>query len=120
MACASALQAFTTMKSVASQEASGGKETSHTRALGGSGHRAAAQESWQQARSELEPFLKEQPENYSLMGDLTLTNMGLGDKAAALALAERAMAVNPHRERRGRWSPSYRDPRPGGGANGGT
>ena len=59
------------------------------------GDHAAAQESWRQARSELEPFLKEQPENYSLMGDLTLTNMGLGDKAAALALAERAMAVIP-------------------------
>ncbi|PYK84319.1 MAG: hypothetical protein DME40_19600 [Verrucomicrobia bacterium] len=59
------------------------------------GDHAAAQESRRQARSELEPFLKEQPENYSLMGDLTLTNMGLGDKAAALALAERAMAVIP-------------------------
>src|SRR5881392_1812348 len=59
------------------------------------GDHAAAQESWKQARSELEPFLKEQPENYSLMGDLTLTNMGLGDKAGALSLAERAMAVIP-------------------------
>src|SRR6202030_2761523 len=59
------------------------------------GDHAAAQESWRQARSELEPFLKEQPENYSLIGDLALTNMGLGDKAAALALSERAMAANP-------------------------
>jgi serine/threonine protein kinase/Tfp pilus assembly protein PilF len=59
------------------------------------GDHAAAQESWRQARSELEPFLKEQPENDSLMGDLALTNMGLGDKAAALALSERAMAVSP-------------------------
>ena len=59
------------------------------------GDHAAAQESWRQARSELEPFLKEQPENYILIGDLALTNMGLGDKAAALALAERAMAANP-------------------------
>src|SRR5439155_16644149 len=56
---------------------------------------AGAQESWRQARSELEPFLKEQPDNYSLIGDLALTNMGLGDKAAALALSERAIAVNP-------------------------
>jgi TolB-like protein/class 3 adenylate cyclase/Tfp pilus assembly protein PilF len=56
---------------------------------------AAAQESWRQARSELEPSLKEQPENYQLIGDLALTNMGLGDKAAALALSERAMAVIP-------------------------
>jgi TolB-like protein/Tfp pilus assembly protein PilF len=59
------------------------------------GDAAAAQESWQQARNELEPFLKEQPENYHLLGDLALTNMGLGDKAAALSVAERAMAVIP-------------------------
>ena len=50
------------------------------------GDHAAAQESWRQARSELEPFLKEQPENYALIGDLALTNMGLGDKAAAFTL----------------------------------
>src|SRR5207237_5263084 len=36
------------------------------------GDHAAAQESWRQARSELEPFLKEQPENYLLIGDLAL------------------------------------------------
>jgi TolB-like protein/class 3 adenylate cyclase/Tfp pilus assembly protein PilF len=59
------------------------------------GDRAAAQESWQQARSELESFLKEQPENYTLIGDLALTNMGLGDKAAALALSARAIAALP-------------------------
>ncbi|PYL81388.1 MAG: hypothetical protein DMF21_05495, partial [Verrucomicrobia bacterium] len=59
------------------------------------GDRAAAQESWRQARSELEAFLKEQPENYSLIGDLALTNMGLGDKAAAFKLIERAMVVVP-------------------------
>ena len=59
------------------------------------GDHAAAQESWRQARRELEPFLKEQPDNYSLIGDLALTNMGLGDKAAALALSEQAIAVNP-------------------------
>jgi tetratricopeptide (TPR) repeat protein len=59
------------------------------------GDHAAAQESWRQARSELESFLKEQPENRSLIGDLALSNMGLGDKAAAFALADRAMAANP-------------------------
>ena len=59
------------------------------------GDHAAAQESWKQARSELEPFLKEQPENYFLIGDLALTNMGSGDKAAALTLSERAMAALP-------------------------
>jgi TolB-like protein/cytochrome c-type biogenesis protein CcmH/NrfG len=59
------------------------------------GDHAAAQETWRQARSELELFLKEQPENYRLIGYLALTNMGLGDKAAALAMSERAMAVLP-------------------------
>jgi TolB-like protein/Flp pilus assembly protein TadD len=57
------------------------------------GDHAAAQETWRQARSELESFIEEQPENYLLIGDLALTNMGLGDKAAALALSERAMAA---------------------------
>jgi TolB-like protein/Tfp pilus assembly protein PilF/class 3 adenylate cyclase len=59
------------------------------------GDYSAAQESWRQARNELEPFLKEQPENSALIGDLALTNMGLGGKTVALALAERAMAVLP-------------------------
>jgi TolB-like protein/class 3 adenylate cyclase/Flp pilus assembly protein TadD len=59
------------------------------------GDQAAAQESWQQARSELEPFFKKQSENVGLIADLTLINMGLGDKAAALALSEQAMAANP-------------------------
>jgi len=59
------------------------------------GDHAAAQESWRQARSELESFLKEQPENNSLMGDLALTDAGLGDKAGALAMAEQAMTANP-------------------------
>jgi tetratricopeptide (TPR) repeat protein len=59
------------------------------------GDHAAAQESWREARSELERFLKEQPENFALIGDLALVNMNLGDKAAALTLAERAVAVNP-------------------------
>jgi tetratricopeptide (TPR) repeat protein len=59
------------------------------------GDHAAAQESLRQARSELESFLKEQPENLNLIGDLALTNAGLGDKAAAFALSERAMATVP-------------------------
>ena len=57
------------------------------------GDHAAARQSWTQARSELEPFLKEQAENYRLIGDLALTNIALGDKAAAFTLTERAMAV---------------------------
>jgi TolB-like protein/class 3 adenylate cyclase len=59
------------------------------------GDHAGARETLLQARSELELFLKEQPENYVLIGDLALTNMGLGDKAAALALADRAIAAVP-------------------------
>jgi tetratricopeptide (TPR) repeat protein len=58
------------------------------------GDQVAAQQSWRQARGELEPFLKEQPENVGLIGDLALANMGLGDKAAALAMAEGAVAAN--------------------------
>jgi len=59
------------------------------------GDHAAAQESWRQARSELEPFLKEQPENFALIGDLALTNMGLGDKAVAFAFVEKGMSAVP-------------------------
>jgi serine/threonine protein kinase/Tfp pilus assembly protein PilF len=59
------------------------------------GDHAAARESWRQTRSELESFLKEQPQNGRLIGDLALTNVGLGDKVIALALAERAMAAVP-------------------------
>ena len=59
------------------------------------GDHAAAQESWKQSRIELEPFLKEQPDNYVLIGDLALVNMGLGDKTAAFTLSEQAMKVLP-------------------------
>ena len=59
------------------------------------GDNVDAQVTWRQARRELEGFLKEQPYNYLLIGDLALSNMGLGDKTAALALSERAMAANP-------------------------
>jgi TolB-like protein/Tfp pilus assembly protein PilF len=59
------------------------------------GDHAAAQDSWQQARSELEPLLKEQPENNVVIYSLALTDMGLGDKVAAFDLLERAMAATP-------------------------
>ena len=59
------------------------------------GDHAAAQESWRQARSKLEPFLKEQPDNFQLIADLALTNMELGDKAAAFRLIDQAMAAIP-------------------------
>src|SRR4029077_7558000 len=45
-----------------------------------------------------EPLLKEQPKNYILIGDLALTNTGLGGKAAALALSRRGMAGVPIEE----------------------
>ena len=59
------------------------------------GDHAAAQECWRQARSEADSFLKEQADSYFLIGYLALINMGLGDKAAASALSERAMAALP-------------------------
>jgi hypothetical protein len=40
-------------------------------------------------------LLKEQPENISLIYDLALTNIGLGDKASALAFVEKEVAVVP-------------------------
>jgi serine/threonine protein kinase/Tfp pilus assembly protein PilF len=61
----------------------------------GAGDNAAAQESWRQARNELEPFLKDQPDNCILIEDLALTDAGLGDKAAAFALAEQATKTTP-------------------------
>ena len=60
-----------------------------------SGDHGAARESWRQARLEQENRLKQQPENFGLMGDLALTNVALGDKVTALALTERAMAAIP-------------------------
>jgi TolB-like protein/Tfp pilus assembly protein PilF len=59
------------------------------------GDHIGAHESWRQARTELESFLQEQPENYFVIRDLALTKMGLGDKTAAITLSERAMAVIP-------------------------
>jgi TolB-like protein len=59
------------------------------------GDRAAAQVSWRQARNELESFLKNQPENGRIIGAVALTNAGLGNKAAAFAVTEQAMAVVP-------------------------
>jgi hypothetical protein len=59
------------------------------------GHHAVARTIWEQARQELETFLKEQEDNYALIGDLALVHMGLGEKQAAFALVDRAMAANP-------------------------
>ncbi len=59
------------------------------------GDNTAAQETWREARRELELFLKEQPENWALLDDLALVAMAQGDKAGALTLVERAMTGNP-------------------------
>ena len=40
-------------------------------------------------------FPQRQPENYALLADLALTNMGLGDQAAALAFSDRLAAAIP-------------------------
>ena len=44
------------------------------------GNHAAARKVGGRRRTQLESFLKEQPENYFLIGDLALTMTGLGDK----------------------------------------
>src|SRR5881409_3514805 len=59
------------------------------------GDNEAARETWRQARAELEALVKDQPENWALLDDLALIAASLGDKAAALALVQRAMALNP-------------------------
>ena len=59
------------------------------------GDHVSAQQSWQQARRELESFITQEPDNYSLLGHLALTEMSLGDKAAALAHSEQAIAAVP-------------------------
>jgi TolB-like protein/tetratricopeptide (TPR) repeat protein len=60
-----------------------------------SGDEPAARQSYLQARSELESLLKEQPDNGWLMGDLAMTHMGLGDKAAGFRFAEQGIAADP-------------------------
>src|SRR5437870_511327 len=59
------------------------------------GDRAGAHESWTQARNELESSLKEEPEDYLLIGDLALTEMKLGENALAMTLAARGLSANP-------------------------
>lgn len=59
------------------------------------GDHSAAEQTWRQGRERLESLLQNQPENDTLIGDLALINMALGNKAEALILAKRVMAVNP-------------------------
>ena len=60
-----------------------------------SGDHAAAKETWRNARTELESFLGEHPDDHLLLGHLALTDASLGDGTAAFALAERAIAAVP-------------------------
>jgi tetratricopeptide (TPR) repeat protein len=59
------------------------------------GDHAAALENWRQARSELDPNLKEQPEYHFLISDLALLSAALGDKTAAFNLAQRGTSIVP-------------------------
>ena len=59
------------------------------------GNHDVAQETWRNARTELESFLGQHPEDHLLLGHLALTDASLGDRAAAFALAERAIAAVP-------------------------
>ncbi len=59
------------------------------------GDAAGAGQTWQAARLELEALLEAQPKNSSLLDDIALIAMGLGDKAAAFSMVERAMATSP-------------------------
>jgi serine/threonine protein kinase/Flp pilus assembly protein TadD len=59
------------------------------------GDQVGAEESWRQARNEMERLSKEQPENYLLLGYLAMINIGLHDKASAFALVDRAISANP-------------------------
>ena len=58
------------------------------------GDHAAALENWRQARSEMEPYLKEGSDHF-LIAYLALLNAALGDKTAAFDLAERGMSIVP-------------------------
>ena len=59
------------------------------------GDQAGAAQTWRRARNEVDVLLKTQSENQTLIGDLALIQMALGNKTEALTLAERAIAVNP-------------------------
>ena len=59
------------------------------------GDDASAKETFREARGELEPVLKTQPQNFALLDDLALTSAAQGDATAAFAFVERAKAANP-------------------------
>jgi tetratricopeptide (TPR) repeat protein len=82
------------------------------------GDHAAAQQSWRQARSELEPFLKQQPENYLLMGESRGDKYGPWRQSRRVCFDRAGDGCPPDRERRTARSHSNRDPRSCGSANG--
>ncbi|MEY2601225.1 MAG: hypothetical protein QOJ36_544 [Verrucomicrobiota bacterium] len=59
------------------------------------GYPEAAQDNWRKTRTELELLRKEQPDNVGLIEDLALTYMALGNKEAAVTLAEKAAVAVP-------------------------
>ena len=59
------------------------------------GDRAAARQTWQEAATALEASLNEEPNNYTHLDFLALVYAGLGNKAAALSVAQRAMDLVP-------------------------
>ncbi len=81
------------------------------------GDHAAAQATWRQTRDELKPLLNEQPENYSLIEILALTNAGLGDKGHRVGSVGTSHGHAPDRERRHNRCRSDRDPRPSDSTN---
>jgi non-specific serine/threonine protein kinase len=59
------------------------------------GDHLAAQNTWKIAQAELEPILTQEGDNLFVAQSLALVHMGLRDKAAAFAYAERAQALVP-------------------------
>ncbi len=66
---------------------------------------------FEEARGELEPFLKTQPQNFALLEDLALTSAAQGDATAAFAFVERAISREPNGEGCHVWSFSIGDSR---------
>jgi TolB-like protein/class 3 adenylate cyclase/Tfp pilus assembly protein PilF len=58
------------------------------------GDRNAAEQSWRQARDELQPLQKEQPENYLLLAALTFSDAKLGNKEGAVKMVREAMRAD--------------------------
>jgi TolB-like protein/class 3 adenylate cyclase/Tfp pilus assembly protein PilF len=60
-----------------------------------SGDGAAAQQSWREARHQLQQYRSEQPGNVSVVCDLALIDANLGETSAALDLLQRSQAAVP-------------------------